>query len=392
MALDMALRGPLTDDEFAPPVEEATPAAKPVKSVVPEGGISEALGGAIKRGESLYSRAEDLGTELGEARDIFSSMKPPSLVDLQTLMESRPTPKKTDPIESFGSAASLAAIFGSLLTRQPMVNALENAAGVMEAYKAKDVATAKSEFDAWEANVKNAETLFKFQNDAYEAAFKHLETNSKLASDEMRMLTSAFDDSVLKPLIEQGRWQNARELLDKRMALHNQVTSAKPGLLDYNTRYSGFLTEALELGLQEGTAEWLAKYNEWMTKPSAGSAGRGMTLNQAIDNARQEYKLVYGQDAMDHRSWERRHAGEKVPTYETFEDEWLKKLGFKDAAGNAIAEETSSVDTKPKLDVKPVAVPLPAAFTDRPDKATFRKDGWLWEKRGSQLVPIKRLE
>lgn len=391
MALDMALRGAFTDEEFAPP-EETAPVTKPEKPVIPTSGISEALGGATKRGEALYARAEDLGTELGEARDIFQSMKPPSLVDLQTLISNPPTAKKTDPIESFGSAASLAAIFGSLLTRQPMVNALENAAGVMEAYKARDAATAKTEFAAWEANIENAETLFKFQNDAYEAAFKHLETNSKLASDEMRMLTSAFDDTVLKPLIEQGRWQNARELMNKRIALHDQVTGSKPGLLDYNARFQGFLTEATELGLQEGTAEWLAKYNEWMTKPSAGSAGRGMTLNQAIDNARQEYKLVYGEDAMDHRSWERRHVGEKVPTYEAFEDEWLKKLGFKDAAGNAIAEETSGEGKTPKIAEKPMAVPLPAAFADRPEKATFRKDGWLWEKRGSQLVPIKPLE
>lgn len=380
-ALDMALRGPLTDEEFAPSPTVATAVSKP-KATAPstDGGISGALAKAQSEGRELYERAASTFDELSSQRtDLMSSMRPPDLTDLESLIKAKPTPKKTDPIEAFGSAASLAAIFGSLLTRTPLTSALNNASAVMEAYKANDAAKAQQEFDLWKANIDNAETLFKFQQDAYDNAFKKLDTNSKAAADEMRILTSAFDDTVLKPLIEQGRWQNARDLMAQRVKLNEQIRDAKPTLLDWNARYQGFLEDAAEKNLETGTPEWLMLYNEWMTKPRTG--GGEMTEGQDYSNMLKAFEKKYPLNFYNERP-------KGAPTLEDFaKTEWpgLKKaVAAGSGDGAAIVESTAK---------KPAARALPPQLQSAtyPEGTTFEAEGWRWEKRGGKAVAVAPL-
>lgn len=413
MALDDDLLSrPLRDEDFAPP-SPVSPTPKPEapsKPATAPSGLDEALAAATKRGEGYLERAEDIAASVEKERNYMNSLKPPDMTDLQALIKSKPAPAKTDPLEAFSSAASLAAIFGSLFTRQPLTNALNNAAGVIEAYKARDKTTAAHEFDLWKANLDNAETLYKFQHDAYDSAFKKLETNSKAASDEMRMLTSAFDDTVMKPLIEQGKWRNAIELQDRRAALQKQIAGSRPTLADWNVRYQGFLDE-FELAVErdnliEGTQPYVDTYqriyNEWQTKPHAtsGSVGVGMDANKVADNARQEWKLIF-ETPLTFSRWKRGNPGKKPPTPAEFEKIWLKERGLKMEDGRAVPIEeppTQGATPKgteaapPKDAPAPRAWPKTGAFKDYPDGSTAQSGGWLWKKQGNKAIPIERVD
>lgn len=409
MALDDDLLSrPLRDEDFAPP-SPVSPTPKPEapsKPATAPSGLDEALAAATKRGEGYLERAEDIAASVEKERNYMNSLKPPDMTDLQALIKSKPAPAKTDPLEAFSSAASLAAIFGSLFTRQPLTNALNNAAGVIEAYKARDKDAAASEFKLWEANLDNAETLFKFQNDAYDSAFKKLETNSKAASDEMRMLTSAFDDTVMKPLIEQGKWREAVETRNHRMALQDKINAARPTLVDSNFRYNKYTEEKEYMETSRGTPltfdEDQALYNEWMTKPRAasGSVGAGMDANKVADNARQEWKLLF-ETPLTLSRWKRGNPGKKPPTPAEFEKIWLKERGLKMEDGRAVPIEeppTQGATPKgteaapPKDAPAPRAWPKTGAFKDYPDGSTAQSGGWLWKKQGNKAIPIERVD
>src|SRR5262249_43035841 len=141
------------------------------------------------KAEPIISKVESNTAEIDK-------LKPPELKEIP------PPPQRQDrsPVEAFGSAASTLAIFGSLLTRQPLTNALNAASGVMEAWKAQDASTAKQEFDIWKANVDNAKTLHDWQQGNYENIIKKFDTNTDNALKELQVYATMYRDDTMAEL------------------------------------------------------------------------------------------------------------------------------------------------------------------------------------------------
>lgn len=70
-------------------------------------------------------------------------------------------------IDAFGSAAGFLAMFGSLLTKAPLTNALNSGAAVMNAYHAQDAASFKQAMDKWKIDNENAWKMANFNQELY---------------------------------------------------------------------------------------------------------------------------------------------------------------------------------------------------------------------------------
>ena len=104
----------------------------------------------------------------------------------------RPQPRFTSPQEAWGSYAMLAAGIGSLFTRAPLTTALGAAAGVMDAFKANDLAAAKEQMDVWKVANENYDKQFKFEMEAKKDAIADYKKDENLAVAKLRAVNSAF--------------------------------------------------------------------------------------------------------------------------------------------------------------------------------------------------------
>lgn len=75
-----------------------------------------------------------------------------------------------DSMQTFGSAAMFLATFGSLLTRQPLVSALNSGAAVMNAVNKQDAAAFDKAFEKWKIDSENAWKMADWDLKAYEKA------------------------------------------------------------------------------------------------------------------------------------------------------------------------------------------------------------------------------
>ena len=190
-------KNPLAPATEKPALEPAAkPEAKPeVKPEPPAEKINvPALIGKIGKG------AEEAGEKV-------------RVLDAEAMKLTPPTPKNvpqsaaplTSPVEIWGSAAMILAGIGSLMTRRPMVTALNAASNVLDAYKAKDMEAANRAFKVWEAENHNATQTFNFQQQAYKAALGDIDTKKeealktgaakdKAAEARVKALMTAFED------------------------------------------------------------------------------------------------------------------------------------------------------------------------------------------------------
>jgi hypothetical protein len=108
----------------------------------------------------------------------------------------------TDPLQAFGQPAMWLAVFGSLLTRQPMATAIIAAGKVMEATHNLDTAQAKQAYDSWKVESDNALKLAKFEQDAYKAAIDLYGKDAQAGLAQMRTLNLAYQNQNMQHILD----------------------------------------------------------------------------------------------------------------------------------------------------------------------------------------------
>ena len=83
-----------------------------------------------------------------------------------------PTYAAAEPLQAFGSFASALAVFGSLLTRRPLISALNASAGAMNAIKQNDMITYKQKYEQWQQSVAQAQQQYKNEQQQYDEVIK----------------------------------------------------------------------------------------------------------------------------------------------------------------------------------------------------------------------------
>lgn len=155
-----------------------------------------------------YKEAEKIDRQTDEGIKKIESEKAPT----PPKMAEAPKPEnyQTDPMQEFGSAAMFLSVFGSLLTKQPLTNALKSGAAVMQARNQGDANAFKQAMDKWKVDTGNAWKMANWQQDVYKAA---------IAKDEAELKARAvsFKDEVMLHMADAKMAQQA--IRDREKAL-----------------------------------------------------------------------------------------------------------------------------------------------------------------------------
>jgi hypothetical protein len=170
-------------------------------------------------------KAIEYAGEIDKEKQDFDKLTPPSIEP------PKPAPQAKDyessPYEVFGSAASMAAIFGSLFTRKPMTNALNALAGVMTARHSGDRQAYEDAKTSWQENFDASKTYHEWQKNLYDEAVGHIETDSKLAAAKFEAYGAAMGDDQVVMLAKQGNFQAVVSLLNFRDQQYYKALQAK---------------------------------------------------------------------------------------------------------------------------------------------------------------------
>lgn len=123
---------------------------------------------------------------------------------------------ETNPIESFGSLASVFAIMASAFTRTPMENALNGSAAAMNAIKARDDEGYKRAFDAWKVNTDLAIQRHNMMHQNYQDAMTLMSTDLALGEAKMRQEAARYGDQKALFFLEHGMSDELFKMMDAR--------------------------------------------------------------------------------------------------------------------------------------------------------------------------------
>jgi hypothetical protein len=150
----------------------------------------------------------------------------------------KPKPKMTEPVEMWGSAAMVFAALGGLLTRRPLMTALNAASSALNGFKQKDKEATDAAYKTWEAESKNAMDLAKFQQSAYDTAMANVRHREDLAlrtgdlkereaTAKMTSLAHAMQDPIMLDAMNREGLAGAVKVQDAREKQQKAMDEAK---------------------------------------------------------------------------------------------------------------------------------------------------------------------
>lgn len=212
---------------------------------------------------------------------------PPTLTEAP-----KPENYHTDPMQEFGSGASFLAMFGSLLTKQPLTTALNSGAAVMQAKNAQDANGFKQAMDKWKVDTENAWKMANWQQEVYKAAISKDET-------ELKLQAASFKDEVMLHMADAKMVQQAIKDRDRELKRAQgptqRIIEMSDAAYDQVIKNGGTQEEANKAALKafgEGTALSKGKdstsdpqeYEEWKKRPRAKLIAEGIKNGVPITN------------------------------------------------------------------------------------------------------------
>src|SRR5215469_2321211 len=153
-----------------------------------------------------------------------------------------PEYNETPPLQAFGSMASTLAIFGSMFTRRPLVNALNSSAAAMNAIQQNDYRTFQIKSQEAQQQSDYAAKLAEWQYKRYQTAYDQYKNKKEEQRAALQALYAADNNMTLQHTLEtQGA--------DASMA---SVRDQMNWLERFNTARQGLTADKIEAGwLQE---------------------------------------------------------------------------------------------------------------------------------------------
>lgn len=157
---------------------------------------------------------------------------------------------KYDPMEAFGSLASVIGVIGSLAARRPLTAALTASAAAMNAYKQADLETYKRSFEEWKVNSDLAAKKAAFDHDIYRDSINLMKTDMNAAQAQMTGIAAQNDDIKMMAALRSGDPQVWTQLASAR----EKIATDMPKLND----------EILKRGMMaEANLEFYAENGQW---------------------------------------------------------------------------------------------------------------------------------
>ncbi|HSV26155.1 MAG TPA: hypothetical protein VLJ17_24415 [Xanthobacteraceae bacterium] len=277
-------------------VSDATPSANPYagKSLdelvaMPNDlqrlGVSN-LGEKINRDEAISAATKRAASEHSAEMQHWHKAEGAQLNDLKP-WDIRTERQKYayDPIEAFGSFASVFAIAASAFTKTPMENALNGAAAAMNAVRDGKEHEYNLAHQAWQENTKLAIERGKMMHEQYQEALEMMKTDYERGTQMMKESATRYGDIQALTLLEHGydmKWFETIDARNKSVVgmqkaldadLQNEGTSMIQSVLKSDKRFYGTPQEKFQLYKQifqpKETAEELAIQAELAKNPTA---------------------------------------------------------------------------------------------------------------------------
>lgn len=122
----------------------------------------------------------------------------------------------TDPATAFGQPAMFLALFGSLLTRNHLTNAIGAMGAVLKSTHDQDQEIAKANYERWKVESENAVKMAKYQQDAYTAAIRKKGVDANAGRAEIETQMAAMKDEVMQQVYQTEGLPGVRKLLFAR--------------------------------------------------------------------------------------------------------------------------------------------------------------------------------
>ena len=183
--------------------------------------MSPGLVGAAIRGG--IEKQRDLTAKEEQGRVEMNGIKVPEIPK----MPEPPKESMTDFATMFGSAAMGIASIGSLMTRRPMIHALEASTGVMKAFHAGDLERSKQAFEQWKIATENATRMHQFEMDNFHAIMEKAKGNQDILRSELTGLAAATKNDAALALLNAGDTAGAVHLFTGIDALGKKMTEGQ---------------------------------------------------------------------------------------------------------------------------------------------------------------------
>ena len=152
---------------------------------------------------------------------------------------SEPPPKEatSDPFQAFGQPAMYLAIFGSLLTRNPLATAVNAGAGVLKNTQAMDSAAAQRQYEEWKVRSDNAVKLAQYEMNAYKAALGEKNTTVREKEVAMRTAAAVFKNPNLQSILDSDGVEGAQGYVKAYEKHVNDAASTLPAAHEHVTAH-----------------------------------------------------------------------------------------------------------------------------------------------------------
>jgi len=260
---------------------ETSPSVGVPSTGLGSGGLSRVVMSYISQNEELRRQMAETNKQ-AEDTPVPNTTKNAQGVVIPQIKELPAAPKgqTTNFPEMFGSAAMALAGLGSMLTRRPLVNALNAGAAVMKAYHQNDMEAAQKAFDEWKINTDNAIRLHQYEMETYNAIMAKHKNDAEAKRAEMTAVAASLNDHVALALLNQNNVAGAIEVLTglninagrigpaaSEMSIFHEMQTARAALAKATATGDGAGAEAAQARID--TAQQAAKDLAFAKNPEA---------------------------------------------------------------------------------------------------------------------------
>jgi hypothetical protein len=142
----------------------------------------------------------------------------------------------TNPMEAFGSFASVFAILASSFTRAPMANALNGAAAAMNAIKANDDKGYQRGYEAYKSNAELAMKRQQMQHEQYQDALELMKVDATIGQARMTATAARFGDEIVLRELQNGFNPAIEKLIEDRSNNALRMAEVLPRMEELNLK------------------------------------------------------------------------------------------------------------------------------------------------------------
>lgn len=234
--------------------------------------------------------ADQLGA-LADQNEADGKMVPP-----KPAVRPLPVQKHTDPWETFGSSAMFLSTLGSLMTRRPLTNGLNAAAGLLNAKRAGDDAEYQKQLELMKYNNEEAFKMADFELNTYKAIQenKNITVNARVA--ELGAASAAFKNLNLSAVLANRGVGEADKLIEA-LNKNNERAKENHGKMIESEEKAKALSDWVNSPEYEALPpnKRMESINQLTTKGS-GKSGSGGNIDQAVLNELSNYPGMTRED------------------------------------------------------------------------------------------------